>query len=201
MNKKSIMIDMDEVIVVGRFSDYLVEFLGNVNFENLHTQNRQDLIKGREEEFKRIYKYKNLYKNNNGDYIEPLPNCVDVIKKLNEVYDVYIVTTYIWKEDVIDAATNLKNKYEYLHYWFPFIDTNKFIFITDKTKINYDIGIDDRVSNLQSCNKKLLFTEFRNKKITNEELKNKGIIRVNNWLEVENKIKERRRNQDEIICN
>ena len=190
MYKKSIMIDMDEVIVVGRFSDYLMEFLENVNFENLHTQNRQDLIKGREEEFKKIYKYKNLYKNNKGDYIEPLPNCVDVIKKLNEVYDVYIVTTYIWKEDVIDSATNLKNKYEYLHYWFPFIDTNKFIFMTDKTKINYDIGIDDRVSNLQSCNKKLLFTEFRNKKITNEELKNKGIIRVNNWLEVENKIKE-----------
>ena len=191
MDKKSIMIDMDEVIVVGRFSDYLVEFLGNVNFENLHTQNRQDLIKGREEEFRRIYKYKNLYKNNNGDYIEPLPNCVDVIKKLNEVYDVYIVTSYIWKEDVIDAATNLKNKYEYLHYWFPFIDTNKFIFMTNKTKIKYDIGIDDRVSNLQSCNKKLLFTEFRNKKITDEELKDKGIIRVNNWLEVENKIKEK----------
>lgn len=191
MDKKSIMIDMDEVIVVGRFSDYLVEFLGNVNFENLHTQNRQDLIKGREEEFKRIYKYKNLYKNNNGDYIEPLPNCVDVIKKLNEVYDVYIVTSYIWKEDVIDAATNLKNKYEYLHYWFPFIDTNKFIFMTNKTKIKYDIGIDDRISNLQSCNKKLLFTEFRNKKITDEELTDKGIIRVNNWLEVENKIKEK----------
>ena len=186
MYKKSIMIDMDEVIVVGRFSDYLVEFLGNVNFENLHTQNRQDLIKGREEEFRRIYKYKNLYKNNNGDYIEPLPNCVDVIKKLNEVYDVYIVTSYIWKEDVIDAATNLKNKYEYLHYWFPFIDTNKFIFMTNKTKIK-----DDRVSNLQSCNKKLLFTEFRNKKITDEELTDKGIIRVNNWLEVENKIKEK----------
>ena len=191
MDKKSIMIDMDEVIVVGRFSDYLVEFLGNVNFENLHTQNRQDLIKGREEEFRRIYKYKNLYKNNNGDYIEPLPNCVDVIKKLNEVYDVYIVTSYIWKEDVIDAATNLKNKYEYLHYWFPFIDTNKFIFMTNKTKIKYDIGIDDRISNLQSCNKKLLFTEFRNKKITDEELTDKGIIRVNNWLEVENKIKEK----------
>ncbi len=190
MDKKSIMIDMDEVIVVGRFSDYLVDFLGNVNFENLHTQNRQDLIKGREEEFKKIYKYKNLYKNNNGDYIEPLPNCVDVIKELNKIHDVYIVTSYIWKEDVIDAATNLKNKYEYLHYWFPFIDTNKFIFMTNKTKIKYDIGIDDRISNLQSCNKKLLFTEFRNKNITDEELKDKGIIRVNNWLEVENKIKE-----------
>ncbi len=50
-------------------------------------------------------------------------------KELNEKYDVYIVTAYIWKEDVIDAVTNLKNKFEYLNYWFPFIDINKFIFI------------------------------------------------------------------------
>ncbi len=28
-----------------------------------------------------------------------------------------------------------------------YIDTTNFIFMTDKTKINYDIGIDDRVSN------------------------------------------------------
>ena len=48
MNKKSIMIDMDEVIVIGRFSEYLVEFLGEVDFGQLHSQNRQDLIKGRE---------------------------------------------------------------------------------------------------------------------------------------------------------
>ena len=183
MNKKSIMIDMDEVIVVGNFSNYLIEFLGEVDFEKLDSQYRQDLIKGREEEFRKIYKYQNLYKNNK-DYIEPLPNCVKVIKELNEKYDVYIVTTYIWKQDVIDAATNLKNKFEYLHYWFPFINTNNFIFMTDKTKIKYDIGIDDRISNLESCNKKLLFTEFRNKKLTKEELENKGVIRVNNWLDV-----------------
>ena len=174
-DKKSIMIDMDEVIVVGRFSDYLVEFLGNVNFDDLHTQYRQDLIKGREEEFKKIYKYKNLYKDDNGNYIAPLPDCVKVIEKLNERYNVYIVTTYVWKKDVIDAATNLKNKFEYLHYWLPFIDTNNFIFMTDKTKIHYDIGIDDRILNLESCNRKLLFTEFRNKKITKEELENIGI--------------------------
>ena len=188
LDKKTIMIDMDEVIVVGKFSDYLVEFLGNVNFDNLHTQNRQDLIKGREEEFRKIYKYKNLYKDENGNYIAPLSDCVDVIEKLNERYDVYIVRSYIWKEDVIDAATNLKNKFEYLQYWFPFIDTYKFIFMTDKTKIHYDIGIDDRISNLESCNRKLLFTEFRNKNVTKEELENIGIKRVNNWLDVEKEI-------------
>ena len=188
MNKKSIMIDMDEVIVVGNFSNYLIEFLGEVDFEKLHSQYRQDLIKGREEEFRKIYKYKNLYKSDNGDYIGPLPDCVNTIKELNEKYDVYIVTAYIWKEDVIDAATNLKNKFEYLHYWFPFIDTNNFIFMTDKTKIKYDIGIDDRVSNLESCDKKLLFTEFRNKKLTDEELENKGITRVNNWFDIKKKL-------------
>lgn len=186
MNKKSIMIDMDEVIVVGNFSNYLIDFLGEVDIT--HSEYRQDLIKGKEEKFKKIYKYKNLYKNDNGDYIKPLPNCVRVIKELNEKYDVYIVTMYIWKEDVIDAATNLKNKFEYLHHWFPFIDANNFIFMTNKTKIKYDIGIDDRASNLENCDKKLLFTEFRNKKLTNEELENKGIMRVNNWLDVKKEL-------------
>ena len=86
------------------------------------------------------------------------------------------------------SATNLKNKFEYLHYWFPFIDTNNFIFMTNKTKIKYDIGLDDRTSNLESCDKKLLFTEFRNKKITDKELKDKGIVRVNNWLDVKKEL-------------
>ena len=188
MYKKSIMIDMDEVIVIGRFSEFLVEFLGEVDFNQLHSQYRQDLIKRREEEFKQIYQYKNLYKNDNGDYIEPLPNCVEVMQELNKKYDVYIATTYIWKENVIDASTNLKNKFEYLHYWLPFIDTNNFIFMTDKTKIRYDIGIDDRLSNLENCGKKLLFTEFRNKELTNEELEEKGVIRVNNWLDVKEEL-------------
>ena len=53
MYKKSIMIDMDEVIVIGRFSEFLIEFLGEVDFNQLHSQYRQDLIKGREEGFKK----------------------------------------------------------------------------------------------------------------------------------------------------
>ena len=152
INKKTIMIDMDEVIVNGNFSNYLIDFLGKIDFNKLHSQYRQDVIKGREEEFKKIYKYKNLYKDDNGDYIKPLPNCVNVIKELNEKYDIYIVTAYIWKENIIDAATNLKNKFEYLQHWFPFINANNFIFMTNKIKIKYDIGIDDRISNLvKSC--------------------------------------------------
>ena len=66
--------------------------------------------------------------------------------------------------------------------------SNIIIFMTDKTKIRYDIGIDDRLSNLENCDKKLLFTEFRNKKLTDKELKEKGVIRVNNWLDVKKEL-------------
>lgn len=186
MKKKTIMIDMDEVIVRGRFSDFLNEFLGGVDFEKLNSYYRQDLIKGKEDDFKKIYQYRDLYKNDNGTFIEPLPNCVEIIKKLNELYDIYIVTSYVWKENVIDASYNLKFKHEYLKHFFPFINENNFIYISDKSKIVFDIGIDDRPKNLVSCNQKILFTEFRNEKITKDELAKDNIIRANNWLEIEN---------------
>ena len=44
------------------------------------------------------------------------------------------------------------------------------------------------MSYLSNCDKKLLFTEFRNEKITEEELKSKGIKRVNNWLDVKKEL-------------
>lgn len=183
--RKSIMIDMDEVIVSHRFNEFLEEFLGNVDYELLNSNYRQDLISGREEEFKNIYQDKNLYKNNNNEFIKPFSNCVDVIKKLNEVYDVYIVTSYVWKKDIFNASTNLKNKNEYLEYFFPFLDNNNFIYISNKSLIRFDIGIDDRLKNMSNCDKKLLFTEFRNKNVTSEELNSNNGIRVNNWKEIE----------------
>ena len=185
MKRKSIMIDMDEVIVKGRFTEFLDKFLGGVDFEKLNGFFRQDLIKGREEEFKKIYAFKNLYRKEDDSFIEPLSNCVEVIERLNQNYDIYIVTSYVWKENVIDASHNLKYKYEYLRHFFPFLDCNNLIFISDKSKINFDIGIDDRPKNLISCEKKILFTEFRNKKISKEDLEKDNIIRVNNWLEIQ----------------
>ena len=136
MGRKSIMIDMDEVIVKGRFTEFIDEFLGGVDFEKLNGFYRQDLIKGREEEFKKIYAFKSLYKNDEGSFVEPLPNCVEVIERLNQEYDIYIVTSYVWKENVIDAAHNLKYKYEYLRHFFPFLDANNFISSLNSSTLN-----------------------------------------------------------------
>ena len=180
------MVDMDEVIVKCRFSDFINEFLGGVDFSKLNGYYRQDLIKGREKEFAKIYQYRSLYKTNEGEFLNPLPNCVETLKKLSKYYDIYIVTAYFWIGDVIDAASNLKHKYEYLEHFLDFIGGNNFIFTQYKTNMKFDIGIDDRPQNLMNCDKKLLFTEFRNEKLSKEELEKDNIIRVNNWLEIEN---------------
>lgn len=184
--KKSILVDMDETIVNNRFPTFLEEFLKKVDYTKLKSFNRQDLIKGRENEFKKKYKFNNLYKNEEGSFIEPLNDCIKVLKRLNEKYEVFIVTSYKWKEDIFDPANNLKNKYEYLENYFPFLNSNNFIFIDDKTLIHFDIGIDDNPRNLVNCDLKLLMTERRNKNISDEELKKQNIVRVNDWNEIYN---------------
>ena len=47
------------------------------------------------------------------------------------------------------------------------------------------ISIDDKIENLINGDIKLLYTAYHNKNISKEELEEKGIIRVNNWLEIE----------------
>ena len=60
--------------------------------------------------------------------------------------------------------------------------------MTDKTKVHYDIGIDDRMKNLKNCDKKLLFSTDSNRIITDEEFKKEGINRVFNWLDIEKEL-------------
>ena len=101
---KTIMIDMDDVITDGNFTNFLEEFLGKkINVNDSKVYYRQELIKGKEEEFKKIYQYKNLYEN-----APLLDGCYEVLKRLNEKYDIYIVTSYIWGKDIINPEENLK---------------------------------------------------------------------------------------------
>lgn len=184
MEKKSILIDMDDVLVIGRFQEFMDEFLGKIDYSKFPSYYKQDLLKEREQEFKDKYQYENIYKNKDGSWIEPLPESIEVLKELKDYYELYIVTAYVWKNHVIDAAHTLKNKYEYLDHFFPFIEPNNIIFSTHKTKMHFDIGIDDRPKNLENCDLKLLFSETRNKTLKDEELKEKGLVRVDNWQEV-----------------
>ena len=79
---KTIMVDMDNVITDGIFNGFLEEFLGEkIDINSSKVYYRQELIKGREDEFKQVYQYRNLYEN------APLLNgCYAVLEKLNMIF-------------------------------------------------------------------------------------------------------------------
>lgn len=177
--KKKLMIDMDDVIVSDGFL-YLMNKFGNTNyreedFKDFYMQNK---LTNKEEFFKFFLNY-NLY-----DYCNIKDNAYQILKELSNIYEIYICTSYIYKEIEKESGIILKYKYDYLIKNFPFLRPENFIFTGDKSVIDCDIKIDDRVKNLENSNIKLLFTAYHNRDINDVQLKDKNIIRVNNWNEI-----------------
>ncbi len=179
---KTIMLDMDNVITDGSFKELIEEFL---NTEiNLEQTTEYDYVQKYTAPFKKEFwewiKDKNFYEN-----APLLDNCKEVLERINDKFNIFIVTSYLWKETIDLSSNNLKNKYEYLRKELPFISPEKYIFTTNKNLLNFDIKIDDRIDNLKGGKIKILFTAWHNKNISDEELQKENIIRVNNWQEIE----------------
>lgn len=180
---KKVMIDMDDVICRGGFLDLVNEFLGTqYKYEDMKEYYVQDLVP--EEKREEWSKY--FYSNNIYNYTVLVEHAYETIEKLQKKYELYIATAYTFKDYPSMSDNNLRNKFIYLNKELPFINPNQYIFTTNKEIINCEIKIDDRISNLSgNAEIKLLFTAYHNKNITDEELKQKGIIRVNTWKDVE----------------
>lgn len=175
---KSLMIDMDDVITNGNFNKYIEEFMGIKIDMNQITNYEyvQDLVASKKDEFWHHVEDKDLYKG------APLfKDCYEVLEKLNKKYDLYIVTSYLWRDGIDISGKNLGYKYYYLKEMLPFIDPSKYIFTTNKNLLKFDIKVDDKVSNLEGAKTKILFNRWHNK---NKEY-DQSIIRVNNWKEIE----------------
>ena len=56
--------------------------------------------------------------------------------------------------------------------------------MSNKTLVNADVRIDDRIDNLPKGSKNILFTAYHNKEISDEVLLDRGAVRANNWMEV-----------------
>lgn len=185
---KRLLIDMDNCITEPLIIEYINEFK-NTNYkldEQTEFYLQDYLITENKEEFIKFLNTKNLYEN-----VSLKDNCYEVLKELNKIYDIYIVTSYIWKDGMEDASSNnLANKYNYLKEKLPFIKPEKYIFTTNKNIIEADIGIDDRLNNLTHLHKKILFDAWHNKNITDEELETIGAVRVYSWLDILRILKE-----------
>ncbi len=177
---KTIMVDMDDVLTYGNFSTILEDYLGyKPDYNNIKTYYIQDILGDKKDDFFSKFKDMDMYKN-----AVLLPDCYDILKELSKHYKIYICTDYIWREIIEYAGNNLKNKYNFLYEKLDFINPNNFIFTVDKTIVNCDIKIDDKINNIEGAETKLLFTAWHNKDLSDKKLKEQGIIRVNNWKEI-----------------
>lgn len=178
---KRLMIDMDNCITNALFMKRINDFLDtNYTLEDQTEYRLQNITGERINDFWKYMEDKSFY----GD--SPLvDNAYETLEILNKKYDLYIVTAFIYYDSNPDiSANNLKYKYEYLKKKLPFINPKQYIFIENKKLIHSDIAIDDRIDNLENTEKKVLMTAWHNKNIREDELKERGIVRVNNWKEI-----------------
>lgn len=177
--RRSIMVDMDEVITEGGFLYLINEYLGtNYTKEDVEGYYMQDLVPDKDE-FLKYFISKNMY-----DYGILLPNVKDVLEELQKYYDIYIGTSYIIPELPRESSTILKYKHEFLYDNLPFIKPENYIFITNKSLLDCDIKIDDKLDNLKNAKIKLLFDSYHNKSLSDDYLKSVGVVRVHSWLEI-----------------
>lgn len=180
MDKKTIVIDMDDVITSETLTEIINEYEGkNYKDEDFKDFYKQDIVENKEDFFK-YFLTKNEY-----NYGKINDNVIEVIEKLNQKYEVFIGTSFIFKEIVDESGIFVKNKYDFLLKNFPFLNPMNFVFVGNKKILKSDIKIDDKIENLINGDIKLLYTAYHNKNISKEELEEKGIVRVNNWLEIE----------------
>lgn len=174
---KKILVDVDEVICDTGFLALINKFLGtSYTFDDFSDYYIDDVI-GNESKRKEFYKWIQDY--NMYDYANVLPGAYEVLKELNEYYDIYVYSACVNPFFVEKSGKQFMDKYNYLQNNFPFIDPNKYIFTNSKNLIKADIQIDDRVDNLMGdVTTKLLFTSYHNKNISDLELDSMNIKRM-----------------------
>lgn len=189
MPKKSILLDVDEVICFAGYLDAANKFMNtNYKIEDINTYYIEDAIipKDKLEEYNKFLSNINFYEN---PYI--LPDAIEVIKKLNKYYDIYICSACVMHINIKDSGKQFKDKYDFLIRALPFLNAENFIFTNAKHIIKADIQIDDKLSNLEGdIPIKILFPSYHNKYISKDELDKKNIIKAGNdwktaWSEIE----------------
>lgn len=187
--RKNILLDVDEVICFSGFLQAINDFLqANYVIDDFTDYYIDEVAIPKEKfnEFNAFINKRNLYEN---AYI--LPNAVEVLKVLNDLYDIYICSSCINPFDIESSGRLFKDKYDFLREILPFIKPEHFIFTNAKHLFKADIQIDDRLPNLNNDIKtRILFPSYHNRNITDEILREKEIIRAGydwreGWLELE----------------
>jgi 5'-nucleotidase len=102
-------------------------------------------------------------------HLPVIGDSVDVLRRLNERYEVFIVSA------AMEFPNSLKDKYDWLMEHFPFFTWKQIALTGSKDLVFGDFMIDDHVKNLQNFKgKPYLYTAAHN-------LTDTGYDRIDNW--------------------
>lgn len=179
---KKVLIDVDEVICDTTFLYYMNEFLNtNYKLDDFDTYYLDEIIPdNKKEAFYDFYISHDVYEKAN-----LLEGAYEGLKILNDKFDVYLYSSCIMFNREKESGKLFADKYNFIINKLPFIKPENIVFTNTKNMMVGDIQIDDRMKNLLGpTTTKILFTAYHNKNISDEELKQKNIHRVNNWKEL-----------------
>ena len=155
-----------------KYNDKLT--INDFKFWDIH----KSLPKEKSNKFYSILDNNELWEN-----IKPLNNAVEVVKDLNEEYEVYIITA--------THHNHIKIKSEILLKYFPFIEYKQIISCYYKQIINVDIMIDDNLENLIGGKyRKILIDYPWNRDVDDYD---RGIERFKNWKEIRGELIDSKR--------
>lgn len=172
LNQRSrVIIDMDDVLAdaTGQFINfYEKEFGIRVTKESMNFKEEMKRFPDHHEEVYQFTFRKDFFRK-----MEVNENSQEVVKKLNEKYEVFIVSS------AMEFPNSLPEKLEWLAEHFSFLHWKQFVFCGSKKIVHGDYMIDDLPHNLEAFNgEKLLYTAPHNMQFNHFQ-------RVNNWKEVQ----------------
>lgn len=179
---KKILIDLDDTILVDCYLEVVNKYLNaSYTYDDIDGYWVDNIVpKEKQKEYlDYFYNQIDIY-----EYGRVQENVIEVIEQLNKYYDVLLCSAYVDHRNLEKCSKILVCKHNWLIKNLPFIKPENFIFTNRKDVIPTDIKIDDKIDNLKTCETKLLITAYHNKNISEEELKGKKIIRVNNWKDI-----------------
>ncbi len=169
MEKKDLLLDIDEVFCFPGFLDAINDFLGSNyvidDFSDYYID-EVAIPKERFDEFNKFLNKRNLYEN-----AHILPYAKEILKELNKFYNIYPCSSCINPFNIIGSGRLFSDKYNFLIASIPFISPEHFIFTNAKHLFRADIQIDDRLSKLdEHIATRILFPSYHNKNIPDDEL-------------------------------
>ncbi|MDE6292531.1 MAG: hypothetical protein K2L98_02490 [Bacilli bacterium] len=181
--KKSLLLDVEEVIFFGGFLQAVNDFLQTNfvidDFKDYYIDSVA-IPEDRFGEFNQFVRERNMFANP-----QILPYAIEMTKLLCEYYEVFLCTDSINPFDVDGSARNFIDKFKALRDILPFIKPDHYIFTSDKSLFNAYAQVDDRLEKMDNdVEVKILFPSYHNKEVTEEQLKNIGAIRAgDDWRE------------------